>query len=181
MLKKSHVWFTITSTPYLWLLNEHLITNNNINPMAYVIGSGLLIVGSKFPDIDLKLKKILPESLKDKRYYYHRQFTHSILLWILISFFIYSLNIHTEFKIVSYMFIFGVLTHLVADMLTGTIPVFFYGTYRKGAKNRIGISSFFPWKYREIFTKSLPKWLDKNLWIFLIYFMLNVVCVFFLT
>jgi membrane-bound metal-dependent hydrolase YbcI (DUF457 family) len=100
-------------------------------------------LGIKFPDIDLLLKNYMPSSISNLRYLYHRQFTHSILL-VLFAFLVFNNNIY------SVIFVYGILTHLIADMITGSVPLFFNGVYYKSFNPftlRIGIDMFY------IFTK----------------------------
>lgn len=100
---------------------------------------------STFPDIDHRFKEFFPLRQQHLRYLYHRQWTHSASLWVvLLCLGLWLLpKIGTPFYIWTlYMgMITGVWSHLVADMLTGTIPIGLYGAYNKPA-TRIGISTF---------------------------------------
>lgn len=115
------------------------------------------ILGAKTPDIDLQLKHILPRDTHFTTY--HRQITHSPILWSLLFIFgifgemsfnslfdliknisnIQYSNIDTETVFNKYILFFAVggISHLIADFLTGTIPLFLWGSVRN--KFRIGI------------------------------------------
>ena len=93
----------------------------------------ITLMGGLFPDIDFKFKYLMSDENKNKAYLYHRQITHSLLLWLgILGFSIYERNIYVFF------FVFGVMVHLIGDMLTGSIPIFLYGKYYNHF-SRIGI------------------------------------------
>lgn len=98
-------------------------------------------IGSRFPDIDLLF-------VTDNRtaFKVHRQLTHSILFFIILMgiFLIYFNQIYYLFyQIMIYFFLFGYFSHLLGDILTGTIPILFYGPHYKPHKYiyRIGIDT----------------------------------------
>lgn len=99
----------------------------------------MFFMGIKFPDVDLLLKKYGGSSFSNLRYLYHRQFTHSIFIFIFL-FLYFGKNQYLT------MFFYGVITHLIADMLTGSVPLFFHGYYYKSLNIftlRIGIDLFY--------------------------------------
>lgn len=95
------------------------------------------IIGGKLPDYDLLLGK--ETDTWRERVKYHRQFTHSILLWILLSIGAYSASFSISPLFVFAFFIcIGGISHLVGDILTGTVPIFFWANVRK-KQFRLGI------------------------------------------
>jgi len=123
---------------------------------AGIVGATLL--GSYIPDIDLKFKHFFS---KDTKYWvYHRQITHSLLIWV--GLFIYLLFnqqniINLNFGGVYFIllgFVTGALSHLVADMITGTIPIFLKGNFK--IKNIFNARFGF-----KIFGEKAVKFFDK--------------------
>jgi len=121
---------------------ETSTTHNNIEITTML--ALCMISASKIIDQDLKLKFILPKDIRNKRYLYHRQITHSLILWVGLLF--YSLfgiptspnNIILDINYYIMFFAIGGLTHLIADMLTGSIPILLWGKYSRGL--RIGLN-----------------------------------------
>lgn len=106
-----------------------------------------MISASKIIDQDLKLAIFLPKDMRHKRYLYHRQITHSLILWLVIlGIGLFGINtnlqeiINLNFNINYYILFFAIggLSHLIADMLTGSIPIFLWGKYKRGF--RIGLN-----------------------------------------
>jgi len=197
MYRKSHIYFALATLPCFFIpvkinfdkfnfINDFIssynkfiyFTINNIlnhpiqNIGLIIMGLILYILGSLFPDIDLKLKKFLPDKIAQKQYYYHRQFTHSLLMWLFILYFFtikFNNSIIYWFLI---LFILGNINHLIADMLTGTVPWLLYGHYGK-IYSRIGITTFFPNRKKTnnpnekssmnyFFTRYIPQFLEKK-------------------
>lgn len=130
MNQKGHAGIAILGLGiYTYYTKEHPSTfTETVIPIISVM------IGAKLPDLDLKLKHLLPKDLQNKRYLYHRQFTHSLLLWLGIGYYSYISNFVPLFYLV-----LGVMTHLIADMLTGSIPIGIYGRYKKPF-SRIGLN-----------------------------------------
>jgi len=180
MLKKSHRVFGLTLLPALLIAPLNIQTNIDFiqKPVTYWnqfqldIGDNLFIslgflllffLGTTFPDIDMKFKVFFKD--KSKRYLYHRQFTHSLFLNIgLLWATLYYLPNYTNYYILVTGFLLGITTHLLADMLTGSVPFLLYGHYGIPFM-RIGITSFIPKSIHTIFTEEFPKMLNKNLYI----------------
>jgi len=96
----------------------------------------LVLIGSWLPDIDFQLKHIYGKSYRDLPRY-HRQVTHSLLLNIAILLYaIYSKNF-----ILFWIWV-GVISHLIGDMITGSIPILLYGRYGNWI-SRVGIDRFY--------------------------------------
>lgn len=102
---------------------------------------------SKIIDQDLKLAFFLPKDMRHKRYLYHRQITHSLFLWLMVLYFgLFGFNsnmtniINLDYSINYYIMFFAIggISHLIADMLTGSIPIFLWGKYKRGF--RIGLN-----------------------------------------
>ncbi len=128
-------------TNILNLIETETITNIGI---YFAIA---MFSASKIIDQDLKFAFFLPKDLKNKRYLYHRQITHSLLLWTIILYLgLFGFNsnlqniLNLNFNINYYIFFFAIggFSHLIADMLTGSIPIFLWGKYKRGF--RIGLN-----------------------------------------
>lgn len=113
-------------------------------PMFYTSNTGLIpslillflaYLGGRIPDWDLFF---VPDGADWRtRVKIHRQTTHSIILIAGLTFLAYynlSESRYVEFAL--YLCI-GLCSHLLADVVTGSIPVFLYGGYPRGI--RIGI------------------------------------------
>jgi len=112
----------------------------------------LTLIGAVIPDIDLKLKDVFNDPDGKKRYLYHRQFTHSMLLWSAGFFYAaYTQNIYL------FYFTLGGLSHLFGDMITGSVPVFLWGKYYV-FWSRIGVDRIYK---NPAFYSKLAKFLDK--------------------
>ena len=112
----------------------------------------LTIIGSIIPDIDLKFKDFFNDPSGQKRYLYHRQITHSLLLWSGGLFYAaYTRNIYL------FYFSLGGLSHLFGDIITGSVPVFLWGKYYV-FWSRIGADRIY--KNPKFYSK-FAKFLDK--------------------
>lgn len=124
-------------------------THNNYEITAMMAIA--MFSASKIIDQDLKFAAILPKDMRSKRYLYHRQITHSLILWLgFLLYGMYGADIaylrpgNMEFIISNYYIFFfavGGLTHLFADMLTGSIPILLWGKYGRGLRIGINIDS----------------------------------------
>jgi hypothetical protein len=110
---------------------------------------GLTLLGSIIPDIDLKFKYLYNDPDGNKHYLYHRQITHSLILWLLGFF--YSVYFDNIFL---FYFTLGGLSHLFGDMITGSIPVFLWGKYYN-FWSRIGIDRIY--KNPKFYAKAAKK------------------------
>jgi len=162
--------FNISS--YLIDFSNNFISIINQHPFVFIFSIMSYWIGSTFIDfIDFKIiKKLMSKEKQKSQFYYHRQWTHAlidnILYFYLSIYFLY----HTEniyFYIIVFYFL-GVFTHLLADMITGSIPIFFYGHYAK-KMSRIGIDRFIPTSKTTFFTKTLPKYFDRLSFLFFIF------------
>lgn len=189
LLRKSHIVFGLTLLPTLLVKPIDNIKNSNINfekinlainnfnniivniydlDLYYILLFLIpFFIGTTFPDIDMKFKIFVKN--KSDRFLYHRQITHSLLLNIsLIYCSLYYLADRTEFYFIFTAFLLGIFTHLIADMLTGSIPIFLYGHYGKQF-SRIGVTRIIPKNMHKIFTEKLPKVLNKYIIIIIIF------------
>lgn len=130
------------------------------------------IIGSRFPDLfdttfikplyANKIKKLQEEEIKNSKtnktksnntfhYLWHRQWTHG-LIWIPIL----SICIYTTNSTILFWWTIGYFSHLLGDILTGSVPLFLYGHYGKW-NSRIGIdrifSKFLTQKIQKFFVK----------------------------
>lgn len=129
-------------------------------------------ISSTLPDKDFLLKIFYQKDKRHLTYLYHRQWTHSILVFLLILYFTpYYISTPFEYAIF-YGFIFGIGSHLIADMFTGSIPIFFTGSYYNYF-TRLGIITFLPKVCHEFFVKKLAPLSDKYVWIYFILFIIN--------
>lgn len=117
---------------YYLLYNNKFTLEIFINLLILLL---LFSLGIRLPDLDLLIKNILPNKIKKLRYLYHRQLTHSLFLCL----FFISYFADNKFILI---FFYGMFTHLLADMFTGSVPLFLTGVYYKTFnifKLRIGI------------------------------------------
>lgn len=126
-----------------------------------------MISASKIIDQDLKFAAFLPKDLRSKRYLYHRQITHSLFIWLGILYFgLFGFNsnlqsvIDLKFNINYYIMFFAIggLSHLLADMLTGSIPILLWGKYGRGFRIGLNIE----------FTKKIFVYLGDKLYLLMI-------------
>lgn len=198
MLKKSHRALAFSLTPLLFiniptvkyldiyinkinLFFSQIYLNFSIENLFYLILFFITyFIGSTLPDIDHYLKYLYSKELRDKRYLYHRQITHSLLLTILVLFVVLHYINNPIIFALSLGLIFGVFTHQIGDMLTGSIPILLYAPYYVRFA-RIGITILLPKSLHYIFTEKLPKFLNKYyLSIFTTLFIINLLIVFIL-
>ena len=175
MYKKSHRALGAALTPLLVLPTTYVPTYKLDN---YLISLGFLIfyfIGTTFPDLDMKFKVFFKN--QNERYRYHRQVTHSILLvgLLLYGSLIY-LPTYTTLYMLSVGFSLGIIAHLLGDVITGSVPWLLYAPYYRRFQ-RIGITVFLPKIVHPLFTERLPKYFDKNMWIFVVLFLINVIVV----
>lgn len=111
-----------------------------------IITSGL-VLGSLFPDIDHKnsylSRKLKPVSFITSKVFKHREFTHSIVGTISISYLMYFILSKTNMEYMyksmfSKAFTIGIISHIILDMMTISGVVLFYPLYKK----RVGIRMF---------------------------------------
>lgn len=192
MLKISHRSFALSLTPLLFIsvpqvkyfevyINKYNIffsqiyTNFSIeNLFLITLFFITYFIGSTLPDIDNYLKVFYSKENKDKRYLYHRQITHGILLTTLMLF----ISLHYMDNDISFALLLGltlgIITHQIGDMLTGSIPILFYAPYYVRFA-RLGITVFLPKSLHYIFTEKFPKYLNKNFKIiFSLLFLINL-------
>ena len=183
MLKKSHRSLSFSLSPFLFIEYPHYKWNTFLSEIGSERGMFYTIIffifywiGSTLPDIDLKFKYLMPKQFRNQRFRYHRQLTHSLLLSFGSLYLLYLYPQKEYILIPLYGVIFGIITHQIGDMLTGTVPIFFVGPYYMRF-SRLGINTFLPRIWFEIFTVKFPKWLNKNLWIFFIVFILSILSI----
>lgn len=110
--------------------------------LAMVVFTLLFMFGSILPDYDYKFKHLY--SKETPYWVYHRQITHSLVGFLGLGFYLY-LNINnSDFFILGFALVGGVLTHLLADMITGTVPLWTHGNYnsKKLLTYRVGFKLF---------------------------------------
>ena len=111
-----------------------------------IITSGLFL-GSLFPDIDHKnsylSRKLKPLSYVTSKIFKHREFTHSIVGTVLVSYLLYVIlgktNIDPIYSsMFNQAFTIGIISHIILDMLTISGVVLFYPIIKK----RVGVQMF---------------------------------------
>jgi len=208
MFKKSHKLLAVSLLPLAFVpisvINSNkgdtvLISNIFTTVNEYINGYNLLIdslfssyisivymaifllfyyIGSTLPDLDLKLKYLYPVRDRHKRYLYHRQITHSILVSLsLLVYGIYLFNGGGTLGLLSYIIVglaLGIITHQIGDMITGSIPILLYAPYYIRFA-RIGITVFLPRSIHPIFTEQFPIFLNNKAYkIFPIIFIISL-------
>lgn len=106
-------------------------TLNSGENYAFLLSIFAYYFGALLPDFDLVLKYFFDAGTGKTRYLYHRQTTHSILLWAFL--FWWGITNHSTSVLAFYLswVSLGVFTHLLADMITGSVPVGPYASYQK--------------------------------------------------
>ena len=94
------------------------------------------LAGGKAPDYDLLLVDKNANYIERSKI--HRQTTHSIVLIIGLTYIAYQAALKNYQMELAVYFCVGLVSHLIADVVTGTIPILFYGDPRKPFR-RIGI------------------------------------------
>lgn len=132
------------------------------NPLIVILSIISYWIGSTLIDlIDFKiLKRFVAKNKRGFTYLYHRQWTHGFIDNLIILFLIlYYIDI-SPYMYIGLFYILGLWTHLITDMMSGSIPIFFYGNYAK-KMSRIGINRIVPKSFEDFFSKKLPKIFDK--------------------
>lgn len=183
MLKKSHRALAVAISPLFFIKVENInatnfeIINVIINKYNIMVDTLLSIsiilplfliiylFSSTLPDIDHKFKYFYKKEDWSKRYLYHRQTTHSILL--VVSIFIWSL-LYGFYYMGPYSYLvtavsLGIFAHILGDVITGSVPWLLYAPYYRRFQ-RIGITIFLPRIIHPVFTDKFPKFIDKNIY-----------------
>ncbi|ANE33850.1 metal-dependent hydrolase [Campylobacter hyointestinalis] len=128
--------------------------------ILYVVAS---VWGAMLPNYDLHFARFYGDR-KEERFRYHRQWTHSILLWTILT----AIAVYTFYAGLNpliWVFLIGLCvggwSHLFGDMITGSVPWGFYGKYYDRF-SRFGITIFLPRSIHPIFTDKFPKRLEKH-------------------
>ncbi|MGB2552738.1 metal-dependent hydrolase [Campylobacter sp. MOP51] len=189
MLKNSHQMIglcatplTLTAIPYTGFeLIDHLISKHNAffysifsssnqdnNLLALAIYIISVFFGSTLPDCDIGFRRYYPPEQQNNMKLYHRQWTHSVLLWtilwILGIFVLPGRGEASYFYLIFMGIVTGGISHIVADAFTGTIPWGFFGSYEK-KYSRIGTTNFLSESTDQWFKKELP--VVSDTWLFL--------------
>lgn len=147
MNKYGHYTTTVAiPTTILYLKPEWV---NLFNIEEWILLLSIYFVGSLIPDSDNNFK-YLPFYEKTRYWEYHRQITHSLIVWIPL--FIFSILFEENINIGSFSIesiylttlVLGVFSHLIPDMITGNIPFLYFFTddYRQKFPKRIGFYLF---------------------------------------
>lgn len=131
MNRKGHVGASVLSLG----ITQHYFAPMILTAESIVIALACVIVGGKFPDFDMYFKYFYAKAHRNKRYLYHRQFTHSLLL--ISGLLLFSILSKAQYANYVFYFCIGLVSHAIADMLTGTIPIFVTGNHM--GPFRIGI------------------------------------------
>jgi len=130
------IFFNVNYSPTILDINQ-LPINSNI--LYYIFAFFFFSAGSHFPDLDLNLKHFYGNK---PQFFYHRTFlTHSLLTHLGLLFISISTpfpEINKEYYAILFYFEIGVLTHLLGDIITGSIPLL----GQKYVKNEFKISRF---------------------------------------
>ena len=114
---------------------------NSTSILAYAytfLCFGAAILGGKAPDWDLYF--VDKEASWQDRCKVHRQITHSTILILALFAFTFFMSRTSPWWEIATYFSVGLLSHLVADIVTGTVPIGIYGDYRSSG-SRIGIKN----------------------------------------
>lgn len=132
-------------------------------PYLFLFSIIFFWIGSTVIDfIDFKIiKKFMPEHKQKFQYYYHRQWTHGFglnLFFLILLGYLLIFHYNPYYYLLLFLSL-GIWTHLIVDMLSGSIPIGIYGNYN-GKMKRIGINRVVPKSLHYIFSKKVPKFVD---------------------
>ncbi len=128
-----------------------LITSDLLSLVIFFVLSWLCATA---PDLDLLLVRGLKSGFesskkgkknadhKSRMQRYHRQLTHSILLFVLLFWagVAWLDKFESSYWVALYFgFLTGVISHIVADIFSGSVPLLFWGSYYK-SKLRVGLN-----------------------------------------
>lgn len=145
MLYKTHIAGGL-ALGYIGFSKIGMLNVDITESKSLVIITTGLILGSLFPDIDHKnsylSRKIKPLSFITSKIFRHREFTHSIVGTISVSYLLYLILAKTSMgPIYSTMFnsafTIGVISHILLDMMTVSGVVLFYPIYKR--RVRLGL------------------------------------------
>lgn len=141
---------------------KNFLTLSSNKPLIMLLSIIMYWIGSTLIDfIDFKIiRRFIPHDKRAYPYYYHRQWTHGFIDNLFFLFLSLHLIQTSEAFYILFFYFLGVWTHLIVDMLSGSIPIFFYGNYAK-SMSRIGINRIMPKEAHEFFAKKIPKLYDK--------------------
>lgn len=146
MLYKTHIAGGL-ALGYITFNNFNILNVDVRESNTLIVITAGLILGSLFPDIDHKKsylsQKVKPISFITSKIFRHREFTHSIVGTVIVSYLLYTIlskvniePIYTNMFLKS--FVIGIASHIFLDMLTVSGVVLFYPFYKK----RVGINIF---------------------------------------
>lgn len=152
------LYYNYDNTFFQYMKN---IMNIFVNLEYFVIILSILryFIGSTILDfIDFKIiKPLMPPHKRQKQYFFHRQWTHGVIpnLTLLVLAFFLIENSNSQLAFMFLFLMLGILTHLIGDFFTGSLPIFFYGHYNKSG--RVGINRIIPKFFKPIFSTFIPK------------------------
>lgn len=138
MCRTGHLGLAVASAPLYQRFYSYYDYPNSLTHIVLILS--LAILGGKFPDLDMKL---IPRGTpKEIAMGIHRQTMHSLIILVISIFYVYNFLVPNDYRYEYIMyFLTGVASHLLGDILTGTIPLLVWGSYRRGGKLRIGIKN----------------------------------------
>jgi len=144
------------------ILSMDLTTSVTTSLISTILLFICYMIGTATPDLDQNLRFFYKEEDRHKRYLFHRQFTHSVILSVgILTYGLYLMDTNMFIASAVIGFAMGIIAHQIGDILTGSIPWAFYGPYYIRF-SRIGITVFLPKSMHKIFTERLPQYLNKN-------------------
>lgn len=139
MLYKTHIAGGL-ALGYIAFNNIAMLNVDISDSKSLIIVTSGLMLGSLFPDIDHRnsylSRKVKPISCITSKIFRHREFTHSIVGTILMSYLFYLLlgkfNINPIYaNVFIKAFTIGIISHILLDMMTVSGVVLFYPLYKK--------------------------------------------------
>lgn len=131
MNRKGHLGAAVLSLG----ITQHFLAPMILTTENIIIALACTIAGGKVPDLDFYFKYFYAKAHRNKRYLYHRQFTHSLLL--ICGLLLFSILSQAPYAPYLFYFSVGLVSHVITDMLTGTVPIFVTGNHM--GPFRIGI------------------------------------------
>lgn len=144
--------------------NEFMMTFIQSDFIIVVASIVAFFIGSFIVDtIDFKILKHFASNPNDHTTF-HRQITHGILTHTILTFVAFYMFFTTNnpYYYVAIFGMFGIWVHLIGDMITGSIPLFFSASYTSKFR-RFGINKIMPKFIRPLFNKVLPNLADTKI------------------
>lgn len=107
-------------------IRDHYVKHKKAWPLKFILAAG---IGGLLPDLDIMVGWLAYLLFGTDHWAFHRTLTHSIffplVFAILAVFFYFYKGGHNSYFKYSFMLSLGIASHLLLDMISGTVPLFF--------------------------------------------------------